>query len=180
MGHQTRRPTGLSDVVPRTTDATNCRRIFRLRSGISRFTRMLHTTCAAAVTTIHSFRAGTRSSTTSFCTGLMWLTKRTRSVSRSCPTTQLRIPMVLSTPGTRDGLGMGRRFLVGQVSTSWTQQVSYALIPHEGLWDQAQISGETATWHEPLVAQLVRGSSVARASDHWSASAAPASRCRLC
>ncbi len=38
-----------------------------------------------------------------------------------------------------------------------TQQVSYALIPHSGPWDQARISRENCCWNEPLVAQLMNG-----------------------
>jgi alpha-mannosidase len=38
-----------------------------------------------------------------------------------------------------------------------TQQVSYALIPHTGAWDEARISHESCCWNEPLLPQVVDG-----------------------
>ncbi len=38
-----------------------------------------------------------------------------------------------------------------------TQQIRYALVPHGGGWDQAEISRESSCWNEPLVAQFVDG-----------------------
>ena len=38
-----------------------------------------------------------------------------------------------------------------------TQQVAYALVPHIGAWDEAQISRENCCWNEPLLPQIVDG-----------------------
>ncbi len=43
-------------------------------------------------------------------------------------------------------------------------QISYALIPHQGLWDEAGIWEETARWHEPLVPFLLQGAASANSS----------------
>lgn len=40
-----------------------------------------------------------------------------------------------------------------------TQQVSYAILPHGGKWDEAQLSGENHRWNEPLLAQIMNGES---------------------
>jgi alpha-mannosidase len=47
-------------------------------------------------------------------------------------------------------------FWWGKRSLQGTTQISYALIPHTGLWDAAGISEETAQWHEPLVPFLLQ------------------------
>ena len=50
------------------------------------------------------------------------------------------------------GIGLwGRRYGINGPTT-----VRYALIPHEGRWDQAGIAGESAAWNEPLMPVLMR------------------------
>jgi alpha-mannosidase len=52
--------------------------------------------------------------------------------------------------GWEGGFWWGKRPLQGAT------QISYALIPHKGLWDLAAIPEETARWHEPLVPILLQ------------------------
>ncbi len=48
-------------------------------------------------------------------------------------------------------------YYTGKSPLSGDQQVSYALIPHAGAWDQAKLSEACARWSEPLLTQLMRG-----------------------
>ena len=53
--------------------------------------------------------------------------------------------------GWEGGFWWGKRPLQGNT------QISYALIPHEGLWHEAGIPEETARWQEPLLPFLLEG-----------------------
>ena len=55
------------------------------------------------------------------------------------------------------GWGWEGGFWWGKCPLRGTQQVSYALIPHTGAWDEARISRESCCWNEPLLAQIVDG-----------------------
>ncbi len=55
------------------------------------------------------------------------------------------------------GWGWEGGFWWGKCPLRGTQQVSYAVIPHTGAWDEAQISRENCCWNEPLLAQIVDG-----------------------
>jgi alpha-mannosidase len=62
------------------------------------------------------------------------------------------------------GWGWEGGFWWGKCPLRGTQQVSYALIPHTGSWDEARISNESSRWNEPLLAQIVDGQP--RNTDH--------------
>ena len=53
--------------------------------------------------------------------------------------------------GWEGGFWWAKRPLVG------TTQISYALVPHQGLWDEAGLWEETARWHEPMMPFLMQG-----------------------
>ena len=55
------------------------------------------------------------------------------------------------------GWGWEGGFWWGKCPLRGTQQVSYALIPHTGAWDEARISRESGCWNEPLLPQIVDG-----------------------
>jgi alpha-mannosidase len=56
------------------------------------------------------------------------------------------------------GIGLwGRRYAIAGPTT-----VHYALVPHRGRWDQAEISGESAAWNEPLMAVLANSNGPTR------------------
>lgn len=52
------------------------------------------------------------------------------------------------------GWGWEAGFWWGKCPLNGVQEVSYALVPHTGLWDKARLWEETARWHEPLRAFL--------------------------
>jgi alpha-mannosidase len=53
--------------------------------------------------------------------------------------------------GWEGGFWWGKRPLQG------TTQISYSLVPHQGLWDEAGLWQETSRWHEPLIPFLLDG-----------------------
>jgi alpha-mannosidase len=56
------------------------------------------------------------------------------------------------------GIGLwGRHYAIAGPTT-----VHYALVPHRGRWDQAEISGESAAWNEPLMAVLANSNGPTR------------------
>jgi len=56
------------------------------------------------------------------------------------------------------GIGLwGRRYDIAGPTT-----VRYALVPHKGCWDRAEISGTSAAWNEPLLAVLTNPNGPAR------------------
>ena len=55
------------------------------------------------------------------------------------------------------GWGWEGGFWWGKCPLRGTQQVTYALIPHTGAWDEARISRESGCWNEPLLPQIVDG-----------------------
>jgi alpha-mannosidase len=55
------------------------------------------------------------------------------------------------------GWGWEGGFWWGKCPLRGTQQVNYAVVPHTGGWDEAQISRENCCWNEPLLAQIVDG-----------------------
>ena len=55
------------------------------------------------------------------------------------------------------GWGGEGGFWWGKCPLKGTQQISYALLPHNGEWDQAGLSEESSRWNEPLVTQIVEG-----------------------
>lgn len=46
------------------------------------------------------------------------------------------------------------------------QEVNYALVPHAGRWEQANLWMENSRWHEPLLAQIVDGEPAALPDDY--------------
>jgi alpha-mannosidase len=62
------------------------------------------------------------------------------------------------------GWGWEGGFWWGKCPLRGTQQIRYALAPHAGAWDQAQISRESACWNEALTAQIVDGESAPAAA----------------
>ncbi|MCC7176081.1 MAG: hypothetical protein IT159_12875 [Bryobacterales bacterium] len=56
------------------------------------------------------------------------------------------------------GWGWEGGFWWGKCPLSGTQQISYAVVPHTGGWDEAQLSDESQQWNEPLLAQIMNGS----------------------
>lgn len=61
------------------------------------------------------------------------------------------------------GWGWEGGFWWGKCPLRGTQQVGYAVVPHTGAWDEAQISRENCCWNEPLLAQIVDGQPVSAA-----------------
>lgn len=55
------------------------------------------------------------------------------------------------------GWGWEGGFWWGKCPLRGTQQVSYAVVPHTGAWDEARISRDNCCWNEPLMAQIVDG-----------------------
>lgn len=55
------------------------------------------------------------------------------------------------------GWGWEGGFWWGKCPLRGTQQVGYSLIPHQGAWDEAGVSAESAKWNEPLIAQMMDG-----------------------
>jgi alpha-mannosidase len=53
--------------------------------------------------------------------------------------------------GWEGGFWWGKRPLQG------TTQIAYALVPHQGLWDEASLCEEMAQWQEPMVPFLLQG-----------------------
>jgi alpha-mannosidase len=53
--------------------------------------------------------------------------------------------------GWEGGFWWGKRPLKG------VQQVSYSVVAHAGLWDEARISEENSRWNEPLLTQIMDG-----------------------
>src|SRR5262249_7997873 len=53
--------------------------------------------------------------------------------------------------GWEGGFWWGKRPLQG------TTQIGYALVPHQGLWDEAGLQEATAQWHEPMLPLLLEG-----------------------
>ena len=60
------------------------------------------------------------------------------------------------------GWGWEGGYWWGKCPLRGTQQVRYALLPHTGAWDRAQVSRENTFWSEPLVGQIVDGVPVRR------------------
>ena len=54
-------------------------------------------------------------------------------------------------------------FWWGKCPLKGPQELSYALIPHKGVWHEAEISKENAAFCEPLLAQLMEGPPAANA-----------------
>lgn len=52
------------------------------------------------------------------------------------------------------GWGWEGGFWWGKCPLQGTQEVTYALLPHAGTWEEAGIPAEDARWREPLLAQL--------------------------
>lgn len=53
------------------------------------------------------------------------------------------------------GWGWEGGFWWGKCPLRGTQQVSYAVLPHGGAWDEVRLSRESCCWNEPLLAQLM-------------------------
>ncbi|MGE5568952.1 MAG: glycoside hydrolase family 38 C-terminal domain-containing protein [Rhodospirillales bacterium] len=62
------------------------------------------------------------------------------------------------------GWGWEGGFWWGKCPLRGTQQISYAVVPHRGRWDEAHLSAENQRWNEPLLAQIVNGESDAGAA----------------
>ena len=48
-------------------------------------------------------------------------------------------------------------FWWGKCPLRGTQQIAYGIVPHKGLWSEAQVWQESSRWNEPLLAQLMAG-----------------------
>ncbi len=55
------------------------------------------------------------------------------------------------------GWGWEGGFWWGKCPLRGTQQVGYAVVPHTGTWDEAQLSRENCCWNEALLPQIVDG-----------------------
>jgi len=55
------------------------------------------------------------------------------------------------------GWGWEGGFWWGKCPLQGTQMVNYALLPHAGTWEDANLPAEYARWREPLLSQLARG-----------------------
>jgi alpha-mannosidase len=55
------------------------------------------------------------------------------------------------------GWGWEGGFWWGKCPLKGVQQMSYAVVPHKGRWDEARISQWNNRWNEPLLTQLVEG-----------------------
>ncbi|HXE11059.1 MAG TPA: hypothetical protein VN633_03005 [Bryobacteraceae bacterium] len=52
------------------------------------------------------------------------------------------------------GWGWEGGFWWGKCSLRGLQEMKYALVPHTGLWDRAELWRETAEWSEPLLSRI--------------------------
>jgi alpha-mannosidase len=55
------------------------------------------------------------------------------------------------------GWGWEGGFWWGKCPLKGVQQMSYAIVPHKGRWDEARISQWNTRWNEPLLTQLSEG-----------------------